>query len=508
MSLLRHTGFAGLAAFAVSCGGSGGGGNAPAPAPSNSAPSFTSASSASVQEDASGVFYSAAASDPDSDPVTYSISGGADMALFSVTSNGALSFIAPPNFERSRDAGLNNSYQVILLASDGSASATLTLDVTVTDGPEAYKLRRVATGLAAPLFLTGRTGAGDVFITERAGRIRILNPDTGVIAATPFLDISADIGTAGEGGLLGLALAPDYASSGVFYVHITNLSGDSEIRRYVRSTGDPNTADAGSGDVILTVAQPAANHNGGWLGFGADDYLYIALGDGGGGGDPFANGQDTNTLLGSILRIDPASDDFGADPDRDYAIPADNPFAVSGGAPEIWAYGLRNPFRTSFDRSTGVLYIGDVGQEALEEIDMAPPGSAGLNFGWNIREGTQSYTGPNSAAFTPPVAEYGHGSGPRQGNSLTGGYVYRGPVAALAGRYFFADFISGNVWSIPVDEFTQGATLSSNDFVLENGPLTPDAGSLSNIVSFGEDEAGNLYILTIAGNVFRIEAAP
>lgn len=479
------------------------------PTPGNSAPAFTSASSVDAAEGTGGTFYTATATDADGDAVTFTLAGGADQALFSITTAGGLSFDAPPDFERPRDADLDNAYQIVIRAGDGTATTDFSLAVNVTDRPEAYRLRRIASGLAAPLFLIGRPGADDVFVAERAGRVRLLDPDTGAVDPTPFLDISAEVGTTGEGGLLGLAPAPDYETSGAFYAHITNTSGDTEIRRYERSAADPDVADAGTEDLILTVAQPATNHNGGWIGFGADGFLYIALGDGGGANDAFGNGQNVNTILGAMLRIDPSGDAFPGDPDRDYAIPAGNPFAGGGGAPEIWAYGLRNPFRAGFDRDTGDLYIGDVGQGAVEEVDLIPAGASGLNFGWPVREGTQMNTGPDSPEFTPPVAEYFHGTGPREGNTVTGGYVYRGPVAALDGRYFFADFISDNVWSLPVDEISQGDTISSDEFILENGPLSPDAGSLASIASFGEDNAGNLYLLNlVSGDIFRIEAAP
>jgi glucose/arabinose dehydrogenase len=325
------------------------------------------------------------------------------------------------------------------------------------------------------------------------------------VAATPFLDISASIGTAGEGGLIGFAPAPDYATSGHIYVHVTNTAGDSEIRRYTRSTGNPDVADAASMQLVLRVTQPASNHNGGWIGFGADDLLYIAFGDGGGGGDPFGNGQNLDTLLGSLLRINPSADDFPGDATRNYAIPAGNPIVGVAGEDEIFAYGLRNPYRSSVDRDTGDIYLADVGQGDIEEVDLVPSGVGGLNFGWPVREGTQTEQGADSASFTPPALEYGHGTGPRQGRSITGGYVYRGPISALDGRYFFADFISGNVWSVPVADITQGQTISSDDFILETDVLAPDVGSLSSIVSFGEDNEGNLYILTIGGSVFRVE---
>ena len=481
----------------------------PPPPPGNMAPVFSSAASGTAAEDTSGTIYTAAATDADGDPLSFSIAGGPDAADFSITTDGALSFNAAPNFERPEDADLNNVYQLAIRVSDGFQTTDLALEITVTDGPEPYRLVRVATGLDAPLFLTGRPGEDDVFVTERDGVIRILDPDTGAVGGTPFLNISSSVGTTGEGGLLGFAPAPDYVTSGVFYVHVTNNAGDTEIRRYERFPFADDSADPSTEDLILTVTQPETNHNGGWIGFGPDDNLYIALGDGGGGGDPFMNAQDTDTILGAILRIDPSDDDFPTNPVRDYAIPPDNPFATTPGADEIWAFGLRNPFRSSFDRDTGDLYIGDVGQGDIEEIDLIPDGSGGdQNFGWPLREGTQTEQGADDPSFTPPVAEYAHGSGPRQGNSITGGYVYRGPIAALEGRYFFADFISDNVWSIPVSEISQGSTISSDDFILETNVLAPDAGTLEGIVSFGEDNDGNLYILTIGGDVFRIEAAP
>ena len=255
----------------------------------------------------------------------------------------------------------------------------------------------------------------------------------------------------------------------------------------------------------MRVTQPASNHNGGWIGFGADGLLYIAFGDGGGGGDPFGNGQNLDTLLGSLLRINPTADDFPADATRNYAIPASNPFVGIAGEDEIFAYGLRNPYRSSVDRSTGNIYLGDVGQGDIEEVDLVPSSVGGQNFGWPVREGTQTEQGADSPSFTPPVLEYGHGTGPRQGRSITGGYVYRGPISALDGRYFFADFISGNVWSVPVGDIAQGQTISSDYFILETDVLAPDVGTLSSIVSFGEDNGGNLYILTIGGSVFRID---
>ena len=478
---------------------------APTPTPGNAAPVFTSATSASVAENSGGAVYTAAATDADGDTITFALSGGADQALFSI-SGADVAFQTPPDFEAPADADGDNIYELIVSASDGTDTAIRNVSITVTDVAEAFSLRRIATSFTQPLFVAGRgDGSNRIFVVEKPGQIETLDLDTGLIAPTPFLDITASVSDAGEGGLLGLALAPDFATSGIFFVYVTNLSGDTEVRRYQTSASDPDQADLSSMDVILTFAQPFNNHNAGWIGFDSDGFLYIASGDGGGSGDPQGNGQDTSNLLGAILRIDVRGDDFPTDPSRDYLIPADNPFATSGGAPEIWAYGLRNPFRASFDRLTGDLYIGDVGQDAVEEIDLIQPGEAGLNFGWNIFEGTEPFAGGPVAGLTPPVAEYRHGSGPRQGNSVAGGYVYRGPVTALQGQYVFGDFVTNNIWSIPAASISQGTTIDANSFILQNSNFTPDSGTINGITSFGEDDAANLYVADISGQIFVVE---
>jgi glucose/arabinose dehydrogenase len=494
-------------AVLAACGGGGGGGGGDDS--SNNAPLLTSAAAAVVAESIAVSFYTATATDPDGDALVYSIAGGADAGRFSIgAQSGALSFITPPDCEVAGDANIDNVYLVRLRVSDGAAAATLDLTVTVTDTPGVLAVRRVVTGLAAPLFLTAQGQTPFVFVTERAGVVRILDPVTGQLNGAPFLNISAEVSTVGERGLLGFATAPDFGSTGVFYVHISNLSGATEIRRYRTSSGNPNVADPTSGDLILTVAQPASNHNGGWIGFGPDNLLYIALGDGGGAGDPFGNGQNPNTLLGAILRIDPSGDAFPADATRDYAIPAANPFASSGGAPEVWVWGLRNPFRSSFDRDTGNLFIGDVGQDAIEEIDLVRPSDGGANYGWNLYEGTAPYPPASppapTAGLTFPVAQYPHGAGPLQGSSVTGGYVYRGPVASLRGHYVFGDFINRRIWSIPTTAIAQGTTLDTAQFTDRTAAFAPDAGAIGNIASFGEDARGNLYILDIDGEIFVV----
>lgn len=493
---------------ASGCGGGGGGGGAPPPPPAaNQAPTFTSPATASTAENAGGTVYTATASDADGNPLTFSIAGGADQALFRITSAGALSFAVPPDFEVPTDADGNNVYLVRIGVSDGQASATLDLAVTVTNsGPDGFRVARVGTGFVQPLFVAPvPDGTGRVFVVEKGGRIRILTPGTGAVAGTPFLDLTGQISTDGERGLLGLATAPDFATSGTFYVYLTNPAGTIELRRYRTFAANRDVADGTSADVLLTIPHPGANnHNGGWIGFGPDGFLYLAVGDGGGAGDPSNNAQNTNVLLGKMLRIDIASDAFGGDPLRDYAIPAGNPFATSGGRPEIWAYGLRNPFRNSFDGAN--LWIGDVGQNAREEIDLMRPGDGGANYGWRVLEGTAQFTGPAQAGFVPPVAEYSHGAGAREGDSITGGYVYRGPVEALRGQYVFGDFVRGNLWSLPIAQVAVGTTLGSDRFILRRADFTPTAGAINNVASFGVDQAGNLYIVDYDGEIFRIEA--
>ena len=489
-------------------GGMGGGGTPPPPPPpANQPPAITSPATASVAENSAGTIYTATATDPDGNPLTFSLSGGADRAQFSITAAGALSFAQVPDFENPADADANNVYLVQLAVSDGMTSATLDLAVTVTNaGPDGFRVRRVGAGFSQPLYLTAiPDGSGRVLVVQQAGLVRILDPATGAIAPTPFLDVTTQTTTTGERGLLGLALAPDFNATGTFYIFMTDPAGRIQLRRYRTFAGNRNQADPATADQIFDLAHPASNHNGGWLDFGPDGMLFAALGDGGGAGDTANNAQNTNVLYGKIIRIDPRSDAFPADPLRDYAIPAGNPFTAAGGLPEIWAYGLRNPFRNSFDSATQNLWIGDVGQGAREEIDLMRPTDAGANFGWRIMEGTTIFNGTPNASLVPPVAEYAHGSGPREGNVVTGGYVYRGPVEALRGNYFFADFAIANIWSIPVVRAVIGQTVPSSQFTLRNAAFAPAAGTINNVSSFGLDQAGHLYIVDYDGEIYRVE---
>lgn len=355
-------------------------------------------------------------------------------------------------------------------------------------------LEEVASGFDGPLFVaTPPEDAERLFVVEKGGTIQVLV--NGEVTAAPFLDIVDRVGSEGsEQGLLGLAFAPDHAESGLFYVNYTDSNGNTVVSRF--STGDdPNVADPESEAVILRQEQPRANHNGGVLGFGPDGYLYIGFGDGGGQGDPDGNGQNLSTWLGKILRIDvgPGSAAEG----MTYAIPEDNPFVDDAdAAPEVWVYGLRNPWRFTFDRKTGDMWVGDVGQNEIEEVTLLPVADgAGQNLGWNITEGTNCYAEPecDQAGLIPPTLEYTHEVG---GCSVTGGYVYRGDAMPdLRGVYVFADYCSGLLWGAGRD--ADGTWVMSEP--IETG---------LSIASFGEDIAGEVYLTDISGGtIYRLAAA-
>lgn len=495
----------------TACGGSNGGGNAPQP-PANRAPAFSSATSISVGENTTGSFYTIGVSDPDGDAVTLSVASGKDEGVFAVDLNGrSIAFAQAPDFETPTDANADNVYELTLQARDPAGlTAQLNLAVTVTNIAEQMALKRVGAGFSQPLFVTALPGTSQLVVLEKGGRARLLNPANGTVGSVDLLDVSGSISTNGERGLLGMAFSPDFATDRTLYINVTNLAGDTEIRRYQLFTGSSDQADPSSEDVILTVTQDQANHNGGWLDFGPDGLLYLAMGDGGGGGDPLEHAQDPNVLLGKMLRIDTKTDEFPADPDRDYAIPAGNAFPGGiGGLPEIYAIGLRNPFRCSFDAVTGDLFIADVGQGAVEEIDRLGTNEGGVNFGWDNLEGTSVFEGPDDPGFRDPVAQYLHGTGPDQGNSITGGYVHRGNIEAIKDSYVFADFVNSNIWAIPEADLVNGATVGVTAAMRLNNQLVPDQGAIANISSFGEDQAGNLYLISFStGDIFQFVATP
>jgi glucose/arabinose dehydrogenase len=355
---------------------------------------------------------------------------------------------------------------------------------------------RVATELDQPVFAGAPKGdTGRLFIVEKEGVIKILDTNAGQVLATPFLDIQDEVDAGGEKGLLGLAFDPDFATNGFFYVDMINNAGDTEIRRY-HISGDPNVADEASMIKVLTIDQPDfPNHKAGWIDFGEDGYLYIATGDGGGGGDPGNNGQNINTLLGKMLRIDVSADAFPGDPDRFYTVPIDNPFVGQTGEDEIWALGLRNPFRNGFDRGLGTLFIADVGQGEWEEIDI---GANGANYGWKIFEGPDRFSSgtPSAGTLTDPIDFYSHAIGA----TVIGGYVYRGEGEGLQGQYIFADFGTGHIYSLrQVGQNWVRTDLTSK--------INTDVGVINNPASFAEDGFGNLYVVDLggpSGDIFRL----
>lgn len=362
--------------------------------------------------------------------------------------------------------------------------ASLPVGVSTFPDPAGYTWQPVVAGLNRPLWLThANDGSGRIFVIEQPGVIRVIR--NGQLADTPFLDIRNRVGSQGnEQGLLGLAFHLQYSQNGLFFVNYTDLAGDTVIARFQVSAADPERADPASEKALLRIPQPYGNHNGGIVAFGPDGYLYLGLGDGGSAGDPLGNGQALDTLLGKILRID-------VDGGEPYAVPSDNPYAAGGGLPEIWAYGLRNPWRFSFDRLTDDFYVADVGQNLWEEVNFQAASSpAGANFGWKIFEGNQPYAGrPGSGmSYVQPVFVYGHD----QGCSVTGGYVYRGELLpAWRGIYLFGDYCTGQIWGLLRD--ANGAWQSAALFQFSG-----------RIASFGEDQAGELYLVEHGGGIYQL----
>ena len=331
-------------------------------------------------------------------------------------------------------------------------------------------------------------GHDHIFVTEQAGYVRVFSNDQEVREADTFLDISDRVNEGGnEEGLLGLAFDPDYKHNGYFYVYYSAASPRrSVLSRFSVSPSDPKTADPNSETVIMQIAQPFSNHNGGQIAFGPDGYLYVGLGDGGSRGDPQRNGQNTGTLLGSILRIDV----MDISDSRSYQIPPDNPLVgVSGAREEIWAYGLRNPWRFSFDGRTGALWVADVGQNSIEEVDVV---RKGLNYGWNVMEGTLCFSPPSDcdkAGLELPVAEYSRSGG---NCSVTGGYVYGGRgMPSLLGAYVYGDYCSGRIWGLRYD----GNSVTEHMLLADSELL---------ITSFGLDLDLNLYVLSRNDGIYRL----
>ena len=363
-------------------------------------------------------------------------------------------------------------------------------------------LAEVASGFNQPVgIISSGDGSDRLFIIEQAGIVKIYNSGDGSVNAAPFLNIISRVDSQGnEQGLLGLAFHPDYANNGYFYLNYTRRIGigqdNTVIARFSVSVENSNIADSDSEFRLMEIPQDSSNHNGGDLHFGPDGFLYIAMGDGGGSNDQNGHAQDINSLKGKMLRIDvnagPAVQDELCGEIQNYAIPDNNPFVDGNGCDEIWSYGLRNPWRFSFDRSSGDMLIGDVGQSGWEEINFESAGNGGLNYGWSCREGAHDFSFGNScvSAYIDPVLEYENASG----CAVTGGYVYRGSADAFSGYYFYGDYCSHKIWLA----HNPGSGWVSSEW-------TAAAAVLASISSFGEAENGDLYVADRnAGKVFKI----
>ena len=357
-------------------------------------------------------------------------------------------------------------------------------DPPVSENEAPFELVRLDATFDDPVHLAAPPSDARLFIVEQPGRIRIVKD--GVVLETPFLDISERVASGGERGLLSMAFHPDYAVNGRFFVNFTDLAGTTRIERF-EVGGDPDRADPQSAVLLLSIEQPFSNHNGGHLLFGPDGMLYVALGDGGSGGDPLGHGQNRETLLGSILRLDVN----GPGP---YAIPADNPWSDHPSyRPEIWSWGVRNPWRLAFDPSAGLLFVADVGQQRREEINVVPADAAGLNFGWNEMEGSVCYEADacETAGLVLPAVEYDHSVG----CSVTGGEVYRGSdIPEIVGHYFYSDYCRGWLRSFRY----QGGAFDHREW---------EVGALTSVASFASDGTGELYLISREGSVFAFRPA-
>ena len=357
-------------------------------------------------------------------------------------------------------------------------------DPPVTEVSPVFELVRLDLQFSDPVHLAAPAGDLRLFVVEQAGRVRIVR--AGVLLDRPFLDISDRVSSGGERGLLSVAFHPEFGTNGQLFVNYTDLQGTTRIERY-RVGADPDAADPQSATLLVSIEQPYANHNGGHLLFGPDGRLYVGVGDGGSGGDPSGNGQDRETLLGTILRLD-------VDSTEPYSIPPDNPWAEhSSFRPEIWAWGLRNPWRLAFDKTQNLLFVADVGQNRREEVNVVAADAGGLNFGWNTMEGTDCFEEASCSrdGLVLPAVEYDHSSG----CSVTGGEVYRGEmIPTIQGLYFYSDYCDGWLRSF---RFDGGGAVDHREW---------DVGSIGSIVSFGTDGAGELYAVSRAG-LYRFEPA-
>ncbi len=470
----------------ASCGGGGGGSGGGNPPAANAPPIFTSLQTASVVENTTAA-YQTTAIDANGDALTFTIDGGADAGRFAITAAGALTFNPAPDFDLPGDANGDNVYEVRVKVSDGKAEAVQLVNITVTNSKEGFRVTRLLTGLNQPTSISRDEYSDRVFVTEKTGRVLYIDPHNG---NTQVWATVTGISTDGERGLLGAAQFKDGQSSPLFLL-ATATNGDVEVRRISYNSRFP--------EVVLRIPHADNNnHNGGWIAEGPDRNVYVGVGDGGGGGDPNNNAQNPNSRLGKILRFRPTFDPtFGVE--APYNPAPGNPFLTGGGDPYVYALGLRNPFSGIFSGTD--MLIADVGEGTVEEINLATTTQPGINFGWKFMEGTRPFSGSAPAGLTPPVAEYFHGNGPREGRSIIGGVV---GSRGLAGQYVFADFVSGNIWTVPFASLVQGQTLSSARFSRRNEDFAPDVGNLSSITAIGANRSGFLVIATLNGDLFFV----
>lgn len=472
----------------------------PAPTP-NVAPVFTSPATVSTAENVTGTIYTAVATDANGDALTYALAGGADQLRFAITAAGALSFDSPPDFEAPGDNNADNVYNVTIRVSDGINSTDLALAVTVTDVADQDMRAAMVNDWGVPLSqISPGPALNGVYVVNSSATPPT---ETQIFYADRVERVfSSTSGLHGPAATLSFAPSPTIATDGKVF---TLAPGMNEIRlviNYATVAGcfcNRSVLQPWDSPTVLRIPVATPGNVTGWIGFGPDGYLYIAVGDGvTAAAAASSSALDPNSLLGKILRIDLSRDSFPADPDRNYGIPADNPYAGGGGAPEIWALGVHQPNAVRFE-SNGELFFTDSGA-AVEEVNLLPANTPGMNYGWPQRDGTAVLVAGNATGLTPPVAEYAHGAGPTQGNAILAGGVYTGPIASIRNRYVFTNAGATMLWSIPRANLVLGSTVTAEGF------FAHAVAPLPKITRVGFDRASTLYLTTTVGAGDRLFA--
>jgi hypothetical protein len=482
-----------------------GDGSTPTPTPTptpNVAPVFTSAPTANIAENSIGTIYTAAATDANGNPLTFALAGGSDQSLFAITAGGALSFVSSPDFESPKDNGANNVYEVVIRVSDGITSTDLALAITVTDVADQDMRAVLANDWSVPLvqIVPSPVSVNGVYVVYSAAPPPI---ESLVFYADRVAGIFSNAsGLHGPAATLSFTPSPVIATSGKVYMLAPGTNEVRLVTNYASIAGcycNRDVAQPWDTPVLLRIPVAVPANVTAWIGFGPDGYLYIAIGDGvTDAAAATSTALDPNSLLGKILRIDLSRDDFPADPDRNYGIPAGNPYAAGGGAPEVWALGVHRPSAVRFE-STGELFFTDSGA-STEEVNLLPANTPGMNYGWPQRDGTAVLVAGNAAGLTPPVAAYSHGTGPMQGNAILAGGVYTGPIGSIANRYVFTNAGATMLWSIPRANLVLGSTVTSAGFT--GHAVAP----LPKITRIGFDRANTLYLTTTVGAGDRLFA--